>query len=114
MKQIPISFRELSATEGRADTLTPNSVSTSALPDLLLAARLPCLATGRPAAAITKAEAVETLNVFALLEPVPAVSMKHLCCDCKRTERARKADARPANSSTVSPFDASATNTAEI
>src|SRR5678815_483801 len=114
MKQMPISFRAVSECFGSAETLTPNSVRTSALPDLLLAARLPCLATGRPAAAITKAAAVETLNVLALLEPVPAVSIKQLCCDCKRTERDRSADASPANSATVSPFEARATNTADI
>jgi hypothetical protein len=77
MKQIPISFSAVSETEGRADTLTPKALKTSALPEVLLAALFPCLATGNPEAAITNAAAVETLNVFALLEPVPAVSMKH-------------------------------------
>jgi len=58
--------------------LTPSSVKTSALPKRLLAARLPCLATGRPAPAITNDAAVDTLKVFAALEPVPAVSIKCL------------------------------------
>jgi hypothetical protein len=76
MKHIPISFSAVSESSGSAATFTPNAESTSALPDLLLAARFPCFATGNPAAAITKAAAVEILNVFDLLEPVPAVSMK--------------------------------------
>jgi len=77
MKHIPISLKARSDSSGSADTFTPSAVSTSALPDLLLAARFPCLATGNPAAAITNAAAVEILNVFERLDPVPAVSMKH-------------------------------------
>ena len=56
--------------------LTPRASSTSALPEWEVAAREPCFATGKPAPAMTKAAAVETLKVFAALEPVPAVSMK--------------------------------------
>ena len=89
MKQIPISFSDDSETDGIAETFTPNAVSRSALPDLLLAARLPCFATGSPAPAITNAAAVEILNVFARLDPVPAVSMKHGCFDVTRTARDR-------------------------
>ena len=77
MKQIPISFNDDSDTDGIAETFTPNAVSKSALPDLLLAARFPCFATGNPAPAITNAAAVEMLKVFAGLDPVPAVSIKH-------------------------------------
>jgi hypothetical protein len=77
MKQIPISFNADSDAEGIAETFTPSAVKRSALPDLLLAARFPCLATGNPAPAITNAAAVEMLKVFARLDPVPAVSMKH-------------------------------------
>src|ERR1044072_8012475 len=84
MKQIPISLSAFSETSGIAETLTPSAVSKSALPDLLLAARLPCFATGNPAPAITKAAAVEILNVLARLDPVPAVSIKHRCCEITR------------------------------
>src|SRR5678815_5959907 len=106
MKQIPISFNADSDTDGIAETFTPNAVNRSALPDLLLAARLPCLATGNPAPAMTKAAAVEMLKVFAGLEPVPAVSMKHECFELTRTARDRNPSTRPVSSSTVSPFTA--------
>ena len=114
MKQMPISFRHASETSGAALTLTPRAARTSALPEREVAARLPCLATGRPAPAMTKAAAVETLKVLAALEPVPAVSMKQPCLHLSRTARARIAEAKPANSSTVSPFTASATSAAPI
>src|ERR1043165_10209178 len=93
MKQIPISFSELSDTDGIADTFTPKAVSRSALPDLLLAARFPCFATGNPAPAITNAAAVEMLNVFARLDPVPAVSIKQSCLQITRTARERSPSA---------------------
>src|SRR5215207_889965 len=114
MKQTPSSFRQVSETSGGAATLTPSAVSTSALPERLVAARLPCLATGRPAPAMTKAAAVETLKVFAALEPVPAVSTKRSCRALMRTARPRIEEASPASSSTVSPFTASATRAAPI
>src|ERR1051325_10140503 len=114
MKQIPISFSELSDTDGIADTFTPKAVNRSALPDLLLAARFPCFATGNPAPAITNAAAVEMLKVFARLDPVPAVSTKQGCFDTTWTARERNPSAIPVNSSTVSPFAASATSAPEI
>ena len=49
------------------------------LPECDVAAREPCFATGNPAPAMTNAVAVETLKVFAALDPVPAVSMKRSC-----------------------------------
>src|SRR5882724_8416267 len=70
------SLKQCSTVSGEAAVLTPNASSTSALPRSDVAAREPCLATGKPAPAMTKAAAVETLKVFARLEPVPAVSMK--------------------------------------
>src|SRR5687768_8338819 len=114
MKQIPMSFSDDSDTDGIAETFTPSAVNKSALPDLLLAARLPCFATGNPAPAITNAAAVEMLKVFARLDPVPAVSMKHVCRELTRTARDRSPSTKPVSSSTVSPFAASATNAAEI
>src|SRR5438876_8614823 len=100
MKQIPISFRHRSETSGEVETFTPSAESTSALPQRLLAARLPCFATGSPAPATTKAAAVETLKVLAQLDPVPAVSMKQLWRELRRTARSRIPSASPANSST--------------
>src|SRR5215207_2840886 len=114
MKQMPSSFKQISETKGAAETLTPSAASTSALPERLVAARLPCLATGSPAPAMTKAAAVETLKVFAALEPVPAVSTKRSCRALIRTARPRIEEASPANSSTVSPFTANATRAAPI
>src|ERR1044072_4739987 len=114
MKQTPSSFRQTSETSGGAATLTPSAASTSALPERLVAARLPCLVTGSPAPAMTKAAAVETLKVFAALEPVPAVSTKRSCRALMRTARPRIEEASPANSSTVSPFTANATRAAPI
>ena len=56
------------ATRRRAESAswsmrTPSASSTSAEPDFEVIARLPCLATGTPAAATTSADVVEMLNV---------------------------------------------------
>ena len=53
---------------------TPKASCTSAVPDLEEAARLPCLATFTPAAAMTKAEVVEILKLFDPSPPVPTIS----------------------------------------
>src|ERR1043165_5099705 len=55
--------------------LTPSAVSTSAAPDFDEKARLPCLATGTPQPATTRALAVEILKVPEASPPVPTVSM---------------------------------------
>ncbi|MNP45387.1 hypothetical protein D3C76_1393090 [compost metagenome] len=52
----------------------PAASSRSALPLLPETARLPCLATVQPAAATTKAEAVDTLKILAPSPPVPTTS----------------------------------------
>ncbi|GIX27660.1 MAG: hypothetical protein KatS3mg123_1541 [Burkholderiales bacterium] len=57
-------------------TQAPRASSTSALPLLEDTDRPPCLATRAPAAAATNAEAVDTLNVWALSPPVPQVSTR--------------------------------------
>src|SRR6266542_3073516 len=75
---IPCSSRQRSTVSGAHVVLTPSASSTSALPQGDVAAREPCFATGTPAPAMTKAAAVETLNVFARLDPVPAVSMRRV------------------------------------
>ena len=54
--------------------LTPSSANTSAEPLRLVMLRLPCLATGTPAAAATIAAVVLTLNIAEPPPPVPQVS----------------------------------------
>ena len=60
-KQMPASTSACSSVSIGSSMLMPSAVSTSAAPDLEVKARLPCLATGTPAPATTKAEQVETL-----------------------------------------------------
>ena len=55
--------------------MTPSACSTSEAPDFDDSARLPCLATGTPAAATTIEAAVEMLSVSAPSPPVPTMSM---------------------------------------
>ena len=54
----------------------PKASSTSALPDLLLTLRPPCLLTLAPAAAATNIEQVEILKVCEPSPPVPTMSTK--------------------------------------
>ena len=58
---------------------TPSSLSTSALPLGLDTPRLPCLATGTPAPAVTKAAVVDMLKVCSPSPPVPQVSTASRC-----------------------------------
>ena len=73
-KPMPTCWMHSSTISGGASMLTPRASSTSALPQLLETARLPCLATVTPAAATTKAAVVEMLNVLQPSPPVPQVS----------------------------------------
>ena len=57
---------------GPSSMSTPSTSRTSALPQREVNERFPCLATGTPAPAATKAAAVEILNVVTLPPPVPA------------------------------------------
>lgn len=82
---------------------TPRASSTSAAPHLLEAARLPCLATGTPAAATTRAAVVEMLKELEPSPPVPTISSTSMswsslmqCC--------RIPAAEAVISSMVSPF----------
>ena len=59
---------------GATSSLPPSCSSTSAEPQREVTERLPCLATGRPAAAATKATAVERLIVPEPSPPVPQLS----------------------------------------
>ena len=74
---------------GAAAVLTPSASRTSALPEVEEAARAPCFATGKPAPTMTNAAAVEMLKRLAALEPVPAVSIKRSCCECRGVARFR-------------------------
>ena len=80
----------------------PRASRTSADPDFDVIARLPCLATGTPHAATTSAAVVEMLKVPDPSPPVPTMSIVPSGAST-RTTRSRIAEAKPANSSTVSP-----------
>ena len=98
---------------GARSIRTPSASSTSAEPDRPVAERLPCLATAQPAPAAISAAVVETLNVWRP-PPVPAVSIRSsrpvVTGAAKRAHRR----ARPASSSTVSPFVRSAIRNAAV
>ena len=91
---------------------TPSASSTSALPQVPLAERLPCFATGTPQAATTNEATVEMLKVPAPSPPVPQVSTAPR--DASGTARARMARAKPTTSSSVSPRAAIAARRAPI
>ena len=57
-----------------SSNLAPNASIKSAAPHLLDTLRLPCFATGIPAAEIMNPDVVEMLNVFASSPPVPTIS----------------------------------------
>src|SRR5580693_6449575 len=71
---MPASSTQRRTPSGGNEITTPRASSTSALPHRDDAARLPCLATGHPAPAATRAAAVEMLKVPAPSPPVPQVS----------------------------------------
>ena len=97
-----------------ASMLTPKAANTSALPDLELTARLPCLATLAPQAANTKATAVEILKVPKPSPPVPQVSIKGERWGVIGVMRLRIAKAAPPISSLLSPLQRKATKKAAI
>jgi len=101
---IPTSRMQVSTMSGGASTATPSASRTSADPQRLLTARLPCLATGMPAPAVTSAAAVDMLNVSAASPPVPQVSTTGSPPASMNTACRRIAAAAPAISSAVSPF----------
>ena len=61
MKPIPASWMQRSTPSGERPILTPSAASVSAAPEREEAARLPCLATGTPQAAVMIEASVETL-----------------------------------------------------
>ena len=88
--------------------LTPSSARTSAEPLRLVMLRLPCLATGTPAAAATMAAVVLMLKRVEPPPPVPQVSSNSVWWLRMGVMCRRRAVAAPAISSTVSPLAASA------
>ena len=111
-KAMPTSSRQRPSASVSPESCTPRASSTSAEPERLDTARLPCLATRAPPAAATRAAAVEMLKVPRPSPPVPQVSITpELVCGTPAA-RARIARAAPAISPTDSPFAASATRNA--
>jgi len=101
-KQKSSSRREAAASSIDCSAVTPNAAMTSELPDAEVTARFPCLATGTPAAATTRAAAVEMLKVECTSPPVPQVSTVPSGAGTAST-RFRIARTKPVSSSTVSP-----------
>ena len=106
MKPKPTSCTQRATCSGPRSIRPPRASSTSALPQRLVAERLPCLATAAPAAEARIPAAVETLNVPALSPPVPHVSRACAATGsarCTCTAFSRMIRASPAISWTVSP-----------
>src|SRR4029453_10890643 len=103
MKPRPQDAMHRAIVSGAHSILMPSADSTSAEPEREEIDRLPCLATGTPAPATTKAAQVEILCVPLASPPVPQVS---IAPSGARTGIARALRARvaPAISSTVSPL----------
>ena len=108
MKPKPSSSMDCAIWPADSSRRKPSSSRTSALPEADETARLPCFATPAPAAAATRAAAVEMLNVLAPSPPVPAVSTRSTRVGRTSITWARMASAAPAISSAVSPFRRSA------
>src|SRR5437867_9153064 len=102
MNPIRASSPQRATPSGPRSIFTPRASSTSALPQALDAARLPCFATRPPAAAVTSELTVEILKLFERSPPVPTMSIAPPVTET-RTTASRSADAQPAISSTVSP-----------
>ena len=100
-KQMPIFFRSSTHFSGDKSKFTPSASRQSAVPQREEAARLPCLATFTPEAAMTRAEVVEMLKLWALSPPVPTISSTSMSWGTFRAW-SRMAAAQPAISSMVS------------
>ena len=109
MKPKPSSSIDCAILSGSSSSSKPSASSTSADPEADETARLPCFATAAPAAAATRAAAVEMFSVRAPSPPVPAVSTRSSRSGVTGTTCARMASAQPAISSAVSPFARRAT-----
>ncbi len=106
--RFPSSSRQRCTVGTSASIFTPKAAKTSADPDLLVIPRFPCLATGTPAAAMTRAAAVLILKVPERSPPVPQVSSSVSCRERMGVICRRSAAAAPAISGTDSPFSCSA------
>jgi ribosomal protein S27AE len=87
MKPMPVSDA-LAICSGVRLMLTPSASSTSALPDLLLTLRPPCLLTLAPAAAATNMEQVEMLKVWSRRRRCPRCRPGALSATCTLVELA--------------------------
>ena len=76
MKPMPTCSMQRAICSGFRLICTPSDSSTSALPDLLLTLRPPCLLTLAPAAAATNIAQVEMLKVCEPSPPVPTMSTR--------------------------------------
>ena len=76
MKPMPVAAIERAIASGVRLRGRPSASSTSALPDLLLTLRLPCLLTRAPHAAATNMLQVEMLKVCEPSPPVPTMSTR--------------------------------------
>ncbi len=105
MKTIPARSSASAISSGVSSMATPRASSTSALPQRDVTERLPCLATGTPAPATTKAAAVEMLKVVTEPPPVPAVSTsREESADRTARMADRSALTPPATSDGATPF----------
>src|SRR5947209_4486412 len=111
-KAMPTASSVRPAVSGSISIFTPSAASTSARPERLETERLPCLATGAPAAAATWAAAVEMLTVPRPSPPVPQVSTSPCRWWGMGMARRRMAAAAPEISATASPFMRRATSSA--
>src|SRR3954453_10172497 len=103
MKPKPTDSMHSATAPGARSIRAPAASSTSAEPHLLVAERLPCLATRQPAPAATNAAVVETLKVGGP-PPVPAVSTRSAPSTSTGVASSRMVRASPVISSTVSPL----------
>ena len=111
---MPNDSKQLSTVSGGANRSIPSSCKTSAEPVLLVILRLPCLATGTPAAAMARAAAVLILKVWEPSPPVPQVSTSGRNVVLTGRIESLNALAAPVSSSTVSPFSANRTRNLRI
>src|SRR3546814_14091726 len=94
--------RQKTAYELRISDWSSDVCSSDLFEDTL---RLPCLATRAPAAATTKIDAVEILNVCAQSPPVPTMSTRFdLSATGPGSANSRNTFAAPATSSIVASF----------
>ena len=106
---MPTSRTQAPTRSGGRLRLTPRASITSAAPQCELTARLPCLATGTPAAATTNEVVVETLKLPEPSPPVPTMSTSTSPAAVSIPVSMRVAFSRmtltaPTISSMVSPF----------